>query len=302
MELRQLRYFVAVAEERNFTRAARRLNMAQPPLSTQIKSLEAEVGVTLLERSSRRTELTPAGEALLASAYEILRELDLLPAKLAAAATEYRRPIALAAVPLAIPELLAETLRQARDAYPDVQLTVREMNTRDQLGVLESGAIQIGLIRHGYRSSILRQEPVLSERLLAAVPSDHDLAGRGSIKLADLASEPFVFFSREIGHWQFDEIVHACETVGRFRPLIAHQCDTIMNQLGLVSGGHGVALVTELTKSLRLDGVAYLHVTDVPLRLPLLVAWDDRNEDPLRDEVIRLIKVVATSIALRSTA
>lgn len=289
VEFRQLRYFVAVAEELNFGRAARRLQMSQPPLSMQIKALERELGVLLLERDSHGVRMTPAGAAMLESAYEVLGLLDLLPARVVAAATEESRTFAVGAVPLAVPNLLPAVLRRLSTSFPSARLVVREMISSDQIEALEAGALDIGLIRRGFRSAKLSQETALAERLIAAVPSDHDLADSAEIKLADLKDEDFVFYAREVGHWQFDELIRICETVGGFTPRVAHQSHTVMHQMGLISSGLGVALVTELTKSIHFDDITYLPLTDVTLGFPLIAAWNSDSHDVVREEFLRIL-------------
>ncbi|WP_168587775.1 LysR family transcriptional regulator [Saccharopolyspora sp. ASAGF58] len=290
MELRHLRYFVAVAEELNFGRAARRLNMSQPPLSMQIKALEGELGAVLLDRGSHRTQLTPAGAAMLEAAYEVLNLVDLLPARVAGAASGERRTLSIGAVPTAVPGILPSVIQQFRKEHPGVQLQVREMNTREQLDALEAGALGVGLVRRGLHSKQLAQTQILSERLLLAVPEIHPwIRGSDSVRLSDLGNEDFIFFSREIGRWHFDELIRVCESIGEFTPRVAQQCHTVMSQLGLVSAGVGVGLVTELTRSVHVHGVRYVELSDVPISFPLIATWDDRITDSLRSEFVQMI-------------
>ena len=290
MEIRQLRYFVAVAEELNFGRAARRLHLSQPPLSTQIQALEKELGIRLLDRNSHGVKVTPAGAAMLEAAYEVLGLLDLLPARVRAGATNESRTFAVGSVPLAVSNLLPAVLRRLGPLFPSARLVVREMNSGDQIEALESGTLDIGLIRRGFLSAQLAQETALAERLFAAIPTDHALARSSEIRLADLRNEDFVFHTREAGHWQFDELIRICETIGGFTPRVAHQSQTVMHQMGLVSAGLGVALVTELTKSIHFDGIAYLTVTDVTFGFPLIAAWNNIALDPVREEFLRILR------------
>lgn len=291
VELRHFRYFVAVAEELNFGRAARRLNMSQPPLSTQIKALESELGVLLLERGSHRNQLTPAGVAMLEASYEVLNLVDLLPTRIATAAAGDTRVLSIGAVPTAVPGILPNVIQQFREQHPGVQLKVREMNTRDQLDALEAGALDVGLVRRGLQSKQLAHIPVLSERLLLAVWSDHPRLGDSdTVRVSDLVDDDFIFFSREIGRWHYEEMIRVCESIGNFTPRVTQQCDTVMNQLGLVSAGLGVALVTELTRSVQIQGVRYVELSDVQTTFPLLATWDDRVDDALRSEFVRIVE------------
>lgn len=256
----------------------------------QIKSLENELGVLLLERNSHGVRVTKAGVAMLEAAYEVLGLLDVLPARVTSAAAEMSRTFTIGAVPLAVPSLLPAVLRQLGSVFPSARLVVHEMNSSAQIEALEAGTLDVGLIRRGFISAKIDQFPALEERLIAAVPSDHPLASRSAIKLADLRDEDFVLYAREVGHWQFDEVVRICETIGGFTPRVAHQSHTVTHQLGLITAGLGVALVTELTRSLSFSGVSYLTITDVDFGFPLIAAWDTDSADEMRDEFVALLR------------
>lgn len=290
MDCRQLRYFVAVAEELNFGRAARRLHISQPPLSVQIKALETELGIQLFERNSRGVQLTPAGTEMLEAAYEVLGLLDLLPARVFAAQADGSRTFDVGAVPLAIPNLLPAVLRKLSAAFPSARLVVHEMNSSEQIEALESGKLHVGLVRSGFQSTKLAQKAQLAEKVVAAVPSNHPLSSCNEITLSQLKHEDFVFYAREVSRWQFDELIRICETTGKFTPRVAYQSHTVMHQMGLISAGLGVALVTELTKSIHIEGVSYLPIVDVAVGFPLIAAWDEGSIDPMRDEFLRALK------------
>lgn len=297
MELRHIRYFVAVAEELNFGRAARRLHMSQPPLSMQIKALEIELGCLLFDRGSHRTQLTPAGVAMLKAAYEVLNLVDLIPARVASAAAGETRALSIGAVPTALNGVLPHVIQRFQERHPRVQLQLREMNTRAQLDALEAGRLNVGLVRRGLESKRLAHRTVLSERMLVAVSDQHPKLGfLDQVPLKDLAQENFIFFSREIGRWHYDEMIKACESIGGFTPRVTHQCDTMLNQLGLVSAGLGVALVTELTRWVKIPEVQYLPLSDTAITFPLIATWDDGVEDPLRTELLDMITAASDEL------
>src|SRR5262245_26825869 len=192
MELRHLRYFVVVAEELHFRRAAERLHMSQPPLSQQIRALEAEVGATLLLRNQRKVELTAAGAAFLERAREILAAVE-------DAALEARRVqrgevgrLAIGFVGSAMYSFVPDLLRAFRERYPDIQLRLQELGTSEQLRQLENGRLDVGFMRTPSTRPELRAETVLEERVVAALPDAHPLAARARLRLTDLEGQPLV--------------------------------------------------------------------------------------------------------------
>lgn len=288
MELRHLRYFQAVAEELSFSRAARRLHIAQPPLSQQIRRLERGLGVTLFERDSRSVRLTAAGEALYAHAQTVLALSDTIPDRVAAATAGESGFLAIACVPAGFAGLVGSIVRSFSRRYPKVKLSVRELNTRAQYDGLETGELDLALVRSGIESPQLSTRTVHDERLYVALPEEHALEASEQVELRELAQERFIFFSRAIGKWHFDQLVAICQEAG-FSPTIAHECDSIMAQLGLVAGGLGVAVVTELTTFLRVPGVMYRAVHDVDARVPLLAVWPDQHPNPARDNLLDVL-------------
>lgn len=287
MELRHLRYFRAVAEELSFSRAARMLHIAQPPLSQQIRRLERELGVALFERDSRSVRLTAAGEALLAQTQTLLALSDTIPARVAAATDGESGFLTIGCVPAGFAGLVGSIVRRFSRRYPKVKLSVRELNTRAQYDALETGELDLALVRSGIESPRLSTRAVYDERLYVALPEEHTLEGSQQVELRELAQERFIFFSRTIGKWHFDQLVSICQDAG-FSPTIAHECDSIMAQLGLVAGGLGVAVVTELTTYLRVPGVMYRPVHDVDARIPLLAAWSEQHLNPARDNLLEV--------------
>ena len=196
MELRHLRYFVVVAEELHFRRAAERLHMSQPPLSQQIRALEEEVGATLLLRNQRQVELTAAGAAFLERAREILTLVE-------DAALEARRVqrgevgrLAIGFVGSAMYSFVPELLRAFREQFPDVVLRLQELGTSEQLRQLENGRLDVGFMRLPVLRPELRVETVCEEPVIAALPDLHPLAAKRRLSLEDLEGQPLVLLTR----------------------------------------------------------------------------------------------------------
>ncbi|NII09253.1 LysR substrate-binding domain-containing protein [Oleiagrimonas sp. C23AA] len=263
-ELRHLRYFLAVADELHFGRAAERLGMSQPPLSQQIRELERRIGVKLFERTNRRVALTDAGTAFRTSAQRILAQMDdavdLAQRVQRGEAGELRIGFT-ASTPLT--ETLPRTIFAFRQAYPQVHLTLTEMNTLQQLTALHEGALQIGISRGTPLPDTLTARPLFRDPLLAVMREDHPLLqpGRRELALTELADSPFVTFSRSAGTGIHDQIIALCREAG-FSPRIAQEAREAATLIGLVSAGLGVALLPASYRHLRIDKVVYVPLTD----------------------------------------
>src|SRR5580700_1613600 len=195
MELRQLRYFIAVAEELHFRRAAERLHMSQPPLSQQIRALEDELGFTLLTRTRRRVELTPAGEAFLRAARALLSELDGAVATARRIDAGQTGRLRVGFVGSALLSIVPGTVERFRSSRPGVAIELRERSTVDQLRAVAAGVIDVGLVRPPIEDEAgLRAETVLRERTVAALPVGHPLAALQRVPMRRLAAEPLVLF------------------------------------------------------------------------------------------------------------
>lgn len=272
MEVRQLRYFVAVAEECHFGRAARRLHMAQPPLSQAIRKLESELGVDLFERTTRRVSLTPAGERFLVRSRELLAGLEAAGQEaLRVAAGEVGRVVigVVGSVTYALLPLLA---RRLREEFADIDFEfTSEMLTPDQIEALRAGTVDVVLMRtpapaHDLLVRVLRREP-----LVAAVPSGHPLAQAGPLELGRLADEPFVVYPSTRGSVLHDAVLAACQSTG-FQPREAAQVAQTSTMLVFVAAGIGVAVLPESASSLRLEGVSFLPIIEAP-SVELAVGW-----------------------------
>jgi LysR family transcriptional regulator, benzoate and cis,cis-muconate-responsive activator of ben and cat genes len=274
MELRHLRYFVVVAEELSITRAARRLRMAQPPLSQQLARLERELGVTLLERLPRGVRLTEAGHTLLAEATALLARADEVATVTRSVAAGQRGVLRIGCVPSGFLDFLPSVLPAFRERAPTVHTMVYEMSTAAQCEQIRLGQLDIGVVRNpppAGGDDPLRHRRVRVEPLTVVLPDGHRLARQPTVALAELAEEPFVTFPRRIAAEHFDAITSHCVRAG-FSPRVAAEVDHDDALLGLVAAGVGVALVPEATTRLRLPGVTPCPLLDPPMT-SLSLAW-----------------------------
>lgn len=283
MEIRHLRYFVAVAEERHFGRAADRLRMAQPPLSQQIKQLEEELGTLLLERTTRRVDLTPAGTLLLERARVLLSELDTTVQDVKEVGLGAAGVIRLGSTGSAA-ERVSELVARARQDLPALRITVQgEMLTPDLERALEEHRIDLALLRPPVRSPRVASTLLARDELVVAVPPDSAWADRSALDLAELAEAKFVSYpmSSAVTTIAFE----ACHQAG-FRPTIVQEVAETSTLLAFVAAGVGVALVPSGRHS-TLGPVHLIPLRSAPV-VDLAVAWVD-DPTPLARSVIDLL-------------
>ncbi|MBW3608829.1 MAG: LysR family transcriptional regulator [Actinobacteria bacterium] len=242
MELRQLRYLVALADERHFTRAAAREHIAQPALSQQIRRLEAEVGLALVERTTRKVALTGAGELLVARARHILSELDAAQAELQTLAGVQGGRLSVGALHTMGPVDLSLLLASFHRNHPAVELTVREQSSEELAEMLRDDVIDLAFLSVTERIQRrgLELHPLVSEELVAVVPTQHPLAGRDVVRLAELAGEPFIAFRTGS---RLRELLDSGAAGAGFDPRIALESNESRRIRSLVSGGLGVAIL-----------------------------------------------------------
>jgi len=257
IELRHLRYFVAVAEELHFTRAARSLNIAQPPLSQQIRRLETLLGTPLFLRTSRKVVLTPAGEKLLEGARTALAEVSRAIEGAQRAVQGDTQTIRIGFTDSAALSVLPSALRRFTAKYPNVHLDLREGTTSSQIEALERQVIDIALVRGPIRATPpLRVETILREAFVVAVPDDHFLSVRDKISLRELAGEPIVLFPRRLAPEFHDTITRMCHDAG-FVPNVVFEAAEYQTILSLIAGGQGVSIVPASVQNLARAGVVF---------------------------------------------
>ena len=277
MELRHLRYFVAVAEELHFGRAAERLFIAQPPLSQQIQQLERELGVALFLRTSRRVQLTPAGEVFLIEAHQILTGLENAVQTVRRAARGEIGWLGIGFAASATYDLLPAVLHDFRARFPEIALSLMELNAVEQAQALHDRSIHVGFARPYIEQSDIVVEAVLQEPFLAALPEGHRLASQSDLALMELLNEPFVSFPEQPTPSYAQAVRAACESVG-FTPRVVQEVREMQTAISLVAAGLGVALLPASVQHLHRDGVIYRELREPAPRTELAIV--SRKDDP----------------------
>ena len=278
MELRHLRYFVAVAEELHFGHAAERLHMTQPPLSQQIQALEDELGVQLLARTKRKVELTPAGAMFLDEARLTLKQADRAQRIAIEAARGVRGRVRVGFVTSASFSILPSVVRRFRRENALIDLELFEMTPSQQLHALEHKEIDIGILRPPVDDTCLQMDTVLEEPLVLALPSDHRMADQKTVELKSLAEEAFVLFPRQHGPGIYDVIMKACHDVG-FTPQVSYSPDKMQTLLTYVASGLGISLVPQSLSGFHRDSIVYRPIREKGYRVELAILQrrDDHN-------------------------
>ncbi|MBA4709219.1 LysR family transcriptional regulator [Aquitalea aquatica] len=283
MELRHLRYFVTVAEELHFTRAAERLHIAQPPLSQQIQALEAELGTPLFLRQNRKVELTAAGKQFLLRARRILADTEDAAEQARRAARGEIGELRIGFTSsLPLTPILPAALHAYRQHFPAVRLTLREMFTTDQFAALQQQEIDVGFVRFNGLSpadKVLVQE-LRRDPLLVVINSSHPLAGAPSLSLAQLRDEGMISYPRSAGTGLHSVIRQLCEACG-FEPRITQEAGEATTQVGLVAAGLGIAILPSPLECVQLPGVRYIPLTDDGAYLAMGIATREGDSSPL---------------------
>lgn len=297
MELRHLRYFVAVAEELHFTRAAERLHIGQPPLSQQIQALEQEVGATLLDRTRRSVRLTEAGKLFLNDARRILA--------LSVEATDTARRaergeigelrIGFTPSTLLMP-LFPSVINTYRKQFPHVALVVKEMVTMRQIDAIDQRILDIGFIRPPAKEiapdinlATLRHDP-----LILVAPSNHRLARKASITVRDLKDEAFVMFVQDSGTGTYPEILRLCRKAG-FEPTISMEAREPSVIISLVAAGFGISILPESYRCIRIKGACYRPIADSSAVMQLILASRRSEVSPPAEAFSRLALSLASA-------
>jgi DNA-binding transcriptional LysR family regulator len=294
MELRHLRYFVAVAEELHFRRAATRLHISQPPLSQQIRALERELGVALLERNRRRVALTAAGAGFLEDARAILASVERAADRARAIARGSQGTLSIGFVGSAMfSPTLPNILREFRGAHPDVELVLRELPTTAQLAALVAGELDVGVIRGPVELAELDGQlelmTIQRERLVAAVPADHALAAQRRVRPDELRGESFVILARREAPGLYAGLAAAMGDAGGL-PEDVLEVAEMQTIISLVAGGFGVSLVPASVGRIDRSGVAFRPLGGPTPTIELAVAWRGGTGTPVRNEFLSVAR------------
>ncbi|WP_175940801.1 LysR family transcriptional regulator [Caballeronia sp. BCC1704] len=288
MEMRHLRYFVAVAEEKNFTRAAQRLNIAQPPLSRQIQQLEETLGVQLLERNSRPLKLTETGKFFYSHASQLLAqtaELESMTRRVG----NIERSLSVGFVGSTLYGLLPKIIRRFRDENPTVELSLHEMSTMDQLRALKEGRIDVGFGRIRNEDANIGRVVLREEKLIAALPFGHPLStAKPVIALRDLLNETLIIFPKAPRPSYADQVLAAFDERG-LKPRRIYEVRELQIALGLVAAGEGVSVVPSSVYGLKRDDVSYMELDDPTLVSPIIMSTRAMDESRDLREILELI-------------
>lgn len=278
VELRHLRYFIAVAEEMNFRRAAEKLNMTQPPLSQQIQQLEAELGFALFHRKGRSISLTDAGAVFLKHVRQLLAELE-------SAIQQSRRvdrgalgSLSIGFVETALYRGLPDVIKRFQSQFPEVELSLKRLTSAEHLNALSTGKIDVGFCRIDPEQL---QAPYVSrlfsqEALCAVLPASHALAQQDTLQLADLADERFILFPQHLGAALYKNIVDACRGAG-FVPHLVQEATQFTTIVGLVAVGIGVSVLPISVKSLSFPDIHYQVLPEVE-QVSMFMVWYEENQ------------------------
>jgi DNA-binding transcriptional LysR family regulator len=293
MELRQLRYFIAVAEEENFRRAAERLNVVQPALSRQVRQLETELGARLLERLGRGVRLTAAGQALLHEGRELLRTVEAISGRVRAVGHGIAGRLAVGFSDSATYSgRFPDILREFRQRFPGIQLDLFPENSLGQQELLRQRTIQIGfsyLVPTHIES--VGSKRIGTERIMVAMVNTHRLAGKRSIRLKDLVGEPFVWFPRSINPVYYDGVLAACQRAGLCLRVV-QEGNNDTNILSLVSAGIGITFTIESAKWRLPYNVVLLPIEDWDLSVCLHAIWRTDDTSPALSQFLKVVDLV----------
>jgi DNA-binding transcriptional LysR family regulator len=290
MDFRHLIYFVTLAEELHFRRAAERLHVVQPALSQQIARLEAELGVQLFARTKRQVQLTAAGRVFLGDARGMLTYRDQAVEAAQRAAKGHEGRLNLGFVGPAAYNVLPPLVRAYRAKYPDVLLNLHEHTTAEQLKMLAADELCVGIVRMPVYDSRFEVERILTESIAVALPADHPLSAAETVHIADLAGDGFILVPRALEPVVFDRYVTLCLSAG-FSPTVVQEALQIHAIIGMVATGLGVALVPESMSTLRRFDVVYRPLeTPADAALDTGVAWRAGETPPVVDRFIETVR------------
>lgn len=287
--IRHLWLFLAVAEEGNFGRAAKRLNMSQPPLTEQIQVLEQALKAKLFERSKKGSHVTPVGAAILPAVRKFAEQLEQLEFAIREAVEGHSGLLTIGAITSAMVDVLPPVIARLKAQYPELTVSVRELDSAEAIPALHAGDIDLAFARlEGDLGPAIESLPLKQDRLEVAIPSEHPMAGSPRIRLGALSNENFVMFPRQVSPVYFDTLVAACRANG-FSPRILHQVRSVASQVAFVACGQGIALVPASLRALAPENVEFRPLKENVSVVTTAVAWSTARESPLVASVLEAL-------------
>lgn len=286
-----MEYFIAVAEELHFGRAAKRLNISQPPLSQQIKQLERSMGVTLFKRTKHKVEITNAGRTFLEEAYAIMSSIDSAVNKTRKAEKGESGELVLGFSSNSMYDVLPEILKQFYQSYPSINIIVKQMSTSEQVQALNEQKIQIGLLCPPIDKTNLFIKDIHEQNFISVIPENHFLDdGRSIVNVRDLNKLPFIMTPRSIGPGYYDSVINICFESG-FSPNIIQEAADLHTCISLVSTGMGVSLVPASLKQYQKKGVVFKNI-DTIKNTRIALAWKQDNTSNVLNHFLDIVNSI----------
>ncbi|AOJ40311.1 LysR family transcriptional regulator [Burkholderia lata] len=288
--IRQLWMFLAVAEEQHFGRAAKRLNVSQPPLTAQIQILEQSLGLQLFYRSRQGTQLSPAGAAILPAVQQFMSQVERLERVVREVASGRSGVLHVGAITSAMLETVPPLLDELKRTHPDLTVFVKEIDSVDAIPALEAGELDLAFVRvdREVGNGILTM-PLAEDRLAVALPKDHALASLPRVRLRSLAGEQMVVSSRQVAPDYFDLLMSVCRSHG-LTPRVMHEVRSITSQVAYVGCGQGVALVPSSMRKLIPGNVVVRPLKEKVMVVTAALVWNANRYHPMVDAVVALLK------------
>lgn len=295
MELRHLRYFVAVADERSFSRAAEKLGIAQPPLSQQIQSLEKELDVILFDRTKRPLQLTSAGQAFLEASRSTLANLEQSIQRTQRIHLEELNCLTIGFTSSIANSVLPNILRTFRQHYPEIKLILREENSAFQIERLRDHQTDVVFVYQNHdltKANDLKMMPLSQEMLVVVLPQNHPLAVQSQISLTDLANEEFIMPRTLVVSNLPEQITDLCKQAG-FEPKIVQEATFMVTILGLVAGGMGISILPSSVENLQRQGVVYRPIQEETPVNQLIAVWRHADASKILEQFLSIAKTVS---------
>ncbi|MCC5635852.1 LysR family transcriptional regulator [Nostoc sp. CHAB 5844] len=289
MELRHLRYFVTLAEELHFGKAAEKLQIAQPPLSQQIRQLEAELGFELFHRTKRNVQLTQAGQVFLSEVQQILQQLQQAIQIGQQTSRGEVGKLVVGFVSSSAYNILPDILKEYRNRVPGVSLELHELTTDQQLDWLREGRMDVGFIRPPVDDHKFSWETIFQESLMVALPETHELANQSHISLTSLANEAFISFPRKLAPGVYDLIISLCQQSG-FSPNVVQEAIQMQTIISIVAAEIGVAVVPASLQNLQRTGVIYKHIEEHTPKVAIAMIWRSSETSPTVQKFLEIVR------------